>query len=306
MTMPNFLIVGAPKSGTTALYEYLGQHPEVYMSPVKEPKFFALEGSDLDFRGPGDREANRFSVTSIEGYKALFDAVCCETAIGEASPLYLYYSGAPARIKQYVPEAKLIAILRNPAERAYSQFLHLIRDGREPLDDFGLALWQEEARIRDNWAFGWHYKQVGFYCDQLKRYFETFDENQLKVYLYEDLEGNPAGVLKDLFRFLDVDDTFTPNTSVRPNVAGVPRNRSLHALHEFLIKPHPLKSALKPVLPSHLSRRAVKRLTNAVRSRNLIKPPFPEEAREHLVDVYREDVLQLQELIQRDLSGWLR
>ena len=306
MTMPNFLIIGAAKSGTTALYNYLGQHPRVYVTRKKEPKFFALEGKRLDFRGPGDLEANRFSVTGIEAYRALFRGVSNETAIGEASPLYLYSADAPTRIKRYVPTVKMIAVLRDPAERAYSQYLHLVRDGREPIDDFARALQAEESRIRDNWAFGWHYKRVGFYHDQLERYFDTFGRGQVKVYLYEDLETDPVGMLKDVFRFLDIADDFVPDMSVRPNVAGIPRNRSLHTLHALLVKPHPIKTALKPLFPEALRRRTVKRLLDGIRSRNLVKPPFPAEVRRHLIETYREDILKLQALTQRDLSNWLR
>lgn len=307
MTLPNFLVIGAQKAGTTALYYYLKQHPQIYMSPEKEPHFFALEGEAIDFRGPRDKEIlNDIAVTEPETYHELFKGVSDEKAAGEASAVYLYSAKACNRIEHYVPEAKMIAILRDPAERAYSSFLHMVRDGREPLEDFGRALREEEARIRDNWGPIWHYKQAGFYCGQLKRYFETFDREQIRVYLYEDLKDDPGGTLKAIFQFLEVDDTFDPDVSGKYNAAGVPRNRSLHVLHGFLIKSHPLKSALKPFVPRNLRRQAVRRLVNGIRNRNLVKPSFPPEIREQLVADYKQDVLKLEDLIQRDLSGWLR
>src|SRR5580765_3646808 len=121
MTLPNFLIIGAGKSGTTALYEYLKQHPQVYMSPVKEPRFFAFEGESVNFGGPWGERLNPevMAFNSIASYSALFEDVEDETAIGEASPIYLWAAKAAARIHRRVPDARLIAILRDPVERAY-------------------------------------------------------------------------------------------------------------------------------------------------------------------------------------------
>ncbi|MBA2713836.1 MAG: sulfotransferase, partial [Rubrobacteraceae bacterium] len=228
MTMPNFLIIGAMKAGTTALYSYLEQHPEVYMSPVKEPNFFCFEGETLDFRAPQDQEGiNRTSVTHIDDYRALFRGVRGEAAVGEASHWYLYHPKAPERIRRHVPDARLIAVLRDPVERAYSQFLHFVRDGQEPLTVFAQALGEEERRMRDHWAFG-RYASRGFYYSQLRRYYDLFDRSRIKVYLYEDLKADAPALLQDTFRFLEVDPTFVPELSVQPNVSGIPRNRVLH------------------------------------------------------------------------------
>jgi len=298
MTMPNFLIIGAAKSGTTSLYHYLKQHPQIYMSPIKEPRFFAFDGIKVDFCGPRDENLNRGTITEIEAYRALFQAVSNELAIGEASPIYIYNSRAPGRIKHYIPNVKLIAILRNPAERAYSSFTGLIRDGREPLTDFAEALRQEETRASNNWSFFWHYKKRGFYYIQLKRYFDLFNREQIKIYLYEDFRDNSLGILKDIFRFLDVDDTFVPDVSLKHNVSGIPRNR---AIHIFLAKPNSIKSILERIIPERLRWRMRLGLIH----RNLIKTPLRSDVRKHLVQDYREDILKLQDLIQRDLSRWL-
>ncbi len=307
MTMPNFLVIGAQKAGTTALYHYLRGHPEVFMSPIKEPHFFYFEGETLDFRGPRDREVlGHFLVSDLEGYEALFAGASGERALGEASAMYLYSEKAVGRIEHHVPEAKLITVLRNPAERAYSSFLHMVRDGREPLSDFGRALEAEEGRIRSKWSPIWHYRSMGFYHEQLSRYYEAFGPEQIGVYLYEDLESDPAGVLRDVYGFLGVDPSFTPDVSARYNVSGLPKSKGLHAAHAFLLKPNPIKTVLKPLFPKKLRRRLVEASLNALRNRNLVKPPFPEEVRRDLVEGYREDVLKLQGLIGRDLSAWLR
>jgi hypothetical protein len=299
--MPNFLIIGAGKSGTTSLYHYLKQHPEVYMSPVKEPKFFAVEGKTLDFQGPSDqREINRKSITDIDAYRALFRGVTNEKAIGEASPNYLYSPEAPGRIKHYIPQARLIAILRNPVDRAYSSFWFQVRRGRELPSDFAQALREEENRVRNNQGLPWMGKEIGFYHAHLKRYYDTFEADQIKVFLYEDLKGDSVGLAQSAYRFLGVDDTFVPDVSLVHNLSGIPKSK---ALQLFLSRPNPLKSALKPVVPKGMRQH----LTAYVENRNIAGPPPPldQDVRKELIDSYREDILKLEELIGRDLSKWL-
>ena len=299
MTMPNFLVIGAAKAGTTSLYNYLKEHPQIYMSPHKEPRFFALEGKPIDFQGPGDLTRFKF-VTNIESYLALFEEVYHEVAIGEASPWYLYVPQAPKRIKNHIPNAKLIAILRDPVERAYSNFLHAVSEELEPLNDFTQAMEAEEERIRHNWSYRWHYKQKGFYSVQIKRYYALFDRDQIRFYLYDDFITSPMSVMQDIFRFLGVDDTFVPNTSQKHNVSRLPKNKMLDKLFR---QPNSMKSLLKPFFPSSL-RKQVK--TNLINLNFQKKPQLLPEVRKQLIEEYREDILRLQELIQRDLSAWLK
>lgn len=296
MTMPTFLVIGAAKAGTTALYDYLRQHPQVYMSPIKEPFFFAFEGQRLAFRGPNEG-ANR-AITSLEAYEALFQPRAGETALGEASALYLPVPEAPHGIRRHVPGAKLIAILRDPVDRAYSSFLQLIRDDLEPCEDFAAALALEESRIKDNWGFLWRYRQLGFYHAQLRRYFDLFPSDQLRVYLYEDLDRDPLSLLRDVFRFIGVDDSFVPDTSVRSNISGFHRNR----LSKFALGPHsPARAVLRHVVPLELRAR----MMNRINAKILVRPPLEHQIREELRRTFREDTLKLQDLLQRDLSAWL-
>ncbi|MDP6150009.1 MAG: sulfotransferase, partial [Gammaproteobacteria bacterium] len=169
-SLPTFLVIGAPKCGTTSLYHYLDQHPDVYLSPVKEPQYFAFAGQQLDFRGPGVTINN--AVTELADYRKLFSGASVEKAIGEASALYLSVPGTAERIRAQIPDVRLIAILRRPADRAFSSYMHLIRDDREPMRDFAAALAAEEQRIADNWGFLWRYKQLGRYYEQLKHYYD--------------------------------------------------------------------------------------------------------------------------------------
>lgn len=304
--LPNFLVVGAAKSGTTALYKYLGQHPEIFMSPYKEPHFFAFEGKSLDFKGPRDAAMMRYmTVNDPDEYRALFDPVTDEKAIGEASPMYLYIPGTAQNIKRHIPDAKLIVILRNPADRAYSNFLHMVRDDREPCSEFADALADEPRRIEENWYASWHYRQMGFYHDQVKNYLDLFGREQLGIYLHEDLQYTPIPTLQSMFHFLGVDDSFTPDVSVRYNESGTHKNRTLKKVHTYLLKPDSVKTAVKPFIPLRLRRKVIARVVGGIRDRNLAKPSSSEETRIRLVEEYREDVLRLEGLIGRDLSDWL-
>ncbi len=301
MTLPNFLIIGAPKAGTSSLYEYLKQHPQIYMSPEKEPHFFALENEKIDFRGPGDLYRHRNAVTRLEDYLQLFDQVTDEIAIGEASTTYLGSLKAPERIKQFIPQVKLIVVLRNPVDAAYASYLHLVRDGDEKTTDFYKALQKEEERIAKNWEGIWHYKQRGFYYAQLKRYFDLFNQEQIKVYLHEDYTQNPQEVLRDIFQFLNVDNLFNVDTSLRYNVSVMPQNIWLNSL---LIKPNFLKSITNTFLPKKFRQS----IANNLKNWNLNqyqKPSLPLELRKNLVQEYRKDILKVQILIQKDLSLWL-
>ena len=301
MTLPNFLIIGAPKAGTSSLYSYLKQHPQIYMSPEKEPHFFGLENREIDFQGPGDLERYRNAVTQFEDYLKLFDGVTNEVAIGEASTSYLSNSQAPEKIKHYLPRVKLIAVLRNPVDAAYASFLHLLRDGDETITDFSLALQQEEARIKDNWEGIWHYRQRGLYYEQLKRYFELFDRKQLKIYLYEDFKNNSQFVLQDIFEFLNV-ESFVPNVSQKYNVSGMPKNQLLNRL---ISKPNILKSSFNILFPKSL-RSSINTKVKNWNFNDFKKPPISPVIKENLTVGYREDILKLQDLIQQDLSSWLK
>jgi hypothetical protein len=300
--LPNFLIIGAAKSGTTALYQYLREHPQVFMSAIKEPEFFALAGTPPEgqFRGPGDRQSLQDKVIGWEDYLQLFAAApATTTARGEASPIYLYSPEAPARIRHTVPQARLIAVLRHPVDRAFSHYLMLRRYGREPLRDFQQALRHEDERVRQGWGPTWHYRRRGEYAGQLERYLALFPRTQLRVYLYDDLRTDSLGLLRDIFRFLEIDDTFTPALNQRHNVGGQMRSS---AWHNFLLRPHPLKNLVRPLFPKPLADRLWLKLRDA----NLVKVTLTPHVRAELMADYRPGILRLQDLLQRDLSPWLK
>jgi len=295
--IPNFLVIGAARAGTTALYMYLKQHPDIFMSAVKETNFFAFEDEPLDFEGPGSDYVNN-SVHELADYLALFANASGQIAIGEVSPLYLFSQKAPERIRYHIPDAKLIAILRNPIEQAFSHFLYAKRQALEPLDDFIAALKAEGQRQRDHWQPLFQYSQFPKYHRQLQRYQAVFPDDQIKIYLYEDFESDPVSVLKSVFSFIGVDDTFRADLTYRPNAGGVPRS---DLLQNVLMRPHAITGILGRVVPEELKRR----IRDAISNRNLERPELQESAREYLRAELRMDILQLQTLLRRDLSAWL-
>jgi len=296
--LPNFLVIGAAKSGTTSLYHYLAQHPEIYMSPVKEPRFFALEGHPLDFPGPGGHWVRAETRTTLDGYERLFDGVRGERAVGEASVIYLIHPRAAEAIAARIPDARLVAVLRDPAERAYSAFLDQSLAGYETCETFEAALAAEPQRVADGWYWWWHYREHGYYHRHLSRYYERFDPEQIRVYLYEDYAGDPHAVLADMFGFLGVDDGFRVDVATRHNRSGRARSPRVQALLGY---PHPAKEALKKVVPERFGHRVISILLE----KNLERPPMRPETRAELVAGYAEDIGRLEGLIGRDLSTWL-
>ena len=298
--MPNFLVFGAAKAGTTSLYKYLEQHPDIFMSSFKEPGFFAFAGEKPTLKGPGAQKwVDRWVVSDLESYQKLFEGYSGQKAIGEASPYYIYYAKTPETIKKYVPNMKLIAILRDPVERAFSNYVWAVRDRAESLTDFAQALEAEADRVKDNWGPKWHYKNQGFYYRQLQPYYDNFSREQIRIYLYEDFVANPVAIMQDIFAFLDIDNTFIPDMSKKHNTSRLVRNQ---AWHEFITKPSLIKSFFKPFLPLKFRQNLKKQATE----KNVYKPKLTSEIRTQLVAEYRGDILQLQELLERDLSQWLK
>lgn len=295
--LPSFVVIGAYKSGTTALYRYFNQHPDIYMSPIKETNFFALEGTTPSYCGPGDAEAptNRLSITHIDDYRAQFDQASPNQALGEASPMYLYSSEAAKRIHHYLPQARLIAILRQPAARAFSNFLHLVRDGREKTQDFAKFWAQEQERIHAHWAPIWHIRQHGLYYQQLKPYFDLFDRDRIKIVLHEDLVKAPDKTLASLFDYIGVDPNFPVDFSRRPNQSGIPKNRIARGLARRLL-----------VMPLRATgNQTCMEWGESISNYFLYKPKLTVGQKQDITQFYRDDILKLQSLINRDLSHWL-
>lgn len=297
MTLPNFLIIGAPKSGTTTLHYVLSQHPEVFMCPVKEAGFFWAYGQEVRLQGPGVEKLRNRLVSDRSQYEKLFSGAETRSAIGESSVRYLSSPRAPRQIHAMIPHARLVAALRQPAERAYSAFTHNLRDGLEPCRDFAAAIAQDRSGERDSWLFC-RYLDRGFYAAALKRYLEHFDPRQMHITLLEDLIQDPQAYFRELFAFLGVDPDFTPDLTQRHNRSGIIRNPLLRLLWT---RSNRLRTALRPLINPRLRHAAFEWVIKDVE-----KAPIPPEMHAELTEYYRADILQLQDLLQRDLSHWLK
>jgi hypothetical protein len=298
--MPNFFIVGAARSGTSSLVRYLGQHPEIYIPPWKEALFFAAESLPRCFAGPGDERLNRLIIRDPEQYARLFAAVREEKAIGESSVFYLCYPDAAERIARTITDPRIIVLLRNPVDRAYSAYMHLVRDGRETLT-FAEGLDAEEERRRQNFEPIWWYKALGLYYGQVKHYLDVFGARRVHVVLYDDLCADPQRVLRDIFSFLGVREDIAVDTSIRYNVAGIPKSRWLYTiLDNFIVDPSALGQRAKRLMPERLRATLANRLMNMI----LRRIPMEPQIRAQLRTWFAEDVAMLAELLHRDLSRW--
>lgn len=301
MTLPNFLIIGAAKSGTTALYHYLKQHPQIFFSARKEPHYFSYTQTSKQTNGPSHYVKN--AITDFYEYKSLFDDANGYLAVGEASPTYLYIPEAGWRIKELIPSVKMIAILRNPVERAYSAYMHLVRDNLEVVKSFEEGLSLEETRIRNNWGPIYHYKKCGLYGEQLARFYELFSPAQILVLRHEEFELDPHSILERIYSFLEIKTDFRANTSFRPNVSGNPRSIILQNCFKLLFdKPNLIRTVSRKVLPETMRWK----VTSNLRNSNLEKSTMKDTTRKELINYFSSDIESLSHLLNEDFSGWLR
>ena len=295
--LPNTFIVGAPRSGTTSLHRYLGQHPDVFMSPLKEPRYFAYKDQNVDFRGPADPVTfNRSTVTCWHDYVQLFEDADDQAIVGETSPIYLYSRHAAANIRDTVPDARIIAILRSPVDRAYSDFLNMVRLAREPLLDFEAALEAEASRRQSNWSPFYYYVAKGRYFEQLMRYFDAFSTSQIKVVLFQDLVEDGEALMNDLSAFLGI-EAYAFDAEERHNKSSFPRSKVVHKV----VSMPSVKTAKGPF------QGPIWKALDWIREGNLNDqtPCLRPETRRALRESFREDVEKLQDLIGVSLTAWL-
>jgi len=294
MRMPNFLIVGAAKSGTTSLYRYLRQHPDIFMPEWKELSLFIG-----DSFGPLHRAKKPYY------YQKAFSKAQNQTAVGEASTAYLFDEAAPRIIKEQLGTIRIIIILRDPVTMSYSLYNHQLRKEGETIEDFEEALAKEEGRRKDpefkKKCYGWHanyyYHQRASYYQQVKRYMDTFGKENLLVILFEELAGETLSVVKKTFQFLGVDDAFVPDIKVH-NPAGNILNIPMFWKDTGLF----LKT-FQFVFSRNLFKKVPHLLRNIGR-----KPPQPinEIAAKKLRKRFYEDICHLEGLIGKDLGAWKR
>jgi len=292
VTLPDFIVVGAAKAGTTALYWYLADHPQVFMSRVKETNYFAF---GLDERGHllyGDPELHHFPITTLDAYERSFEGAGDARAVGEASPIYLECPQSATRIRDTVPDARILCGLRDPIDRAYSDYQMYLRSRGRRFDP------ARELTPSAAWARpDSHWMQISMYHEALRRYFDVFPRERIFVFLFDDLKADQVGLVRDIYRFLGTDDGFVPDFGTPHNVGGMPASMLL----ERVLTNDSLRRAVDPWIPQRAADWA-----RRTRTRNLRRAPrLPRELGKELRERFREDIGQTAELIGRDLSFWL-
>ena len=284
---PHFVIVGAAKSGTTTLYRHLQKHPGIFLPDFKEPHYFASH-HPLNFE----------HIDSADDYYRLFSSAYNKIC-GEASTAYLYFEDAPERIHKELPNCKIIAILRDPTERALSMWGHQIREGLEE-STLEEALDQELSEgIRQNQGveYGFNYHKLGHVSHILERYISLFGRQNVLLIDYRTLRENPEALMNDVHHFLGVECLPLQQDNTRFNASGKPKSA---LLHRFLNSKHPLRklivSPLRLILPAHKRQALWQRLRN----QNILngqRHQLNSKTKLRLDTLFKDEINKLQALI---------
>ncbi|PLX17075.1 MAG: hypothetical protein C0597_07425 [Marinilabiliales bacterium] len=306
---PNLYIIGAAKSGTTSLYKYLNQHPDVYFSPIKEPNYFS---DDIDvskftstyksntylelekyFKKSNLRDLPITFIRKEEHYERLFENSGKHKIRGEASTSYMFSNKAAKNIYRFNSEAKIVAILRNPMERAFSHYEMALRYGHTKLN-FKKAIIEDLNKTQKGWGISELFIELGLYYDQLKRYFDIFPRDQIQILWFDDLKSNPKGMIDTCCKFLEIEtmnleDETAYNTKKSPESIGL----------NYFLTISGVKSFLRRLLPAS-AKNGLSQIFYKDSIAKLSKADF-----EFVRDYYQEDIEKTARLLKKDLSHWL-
>lgn len=288
--LPNFFLLGAAKAGTTSLYDYLRQHPEIYLPDAKEPHFF-------DYPGQYAHGVKWY----VERYFRHADRF---PARGEATPSYLSHPDVLARMRETYGDRspRFLVLLRDPVRRAWSHFRHRVRNAEETLP-FDEALAAERTRLQENPDLWAGYFNDGLYAHHLERWWRVFPRDAFLILWTSDLAADAAGVVRKVLEFLGVDPSVEIDVGGRKNRAAAPRSR---ALMRFIARPSLLRRIATAVVPRHVRRRVVEWIRSRNVRRDVPSDPIPLEGEDHLRERYAPDVRRLEELTGRELEAWRR
>lgn len=288
--LPNFIIVGAPKAGTTSLYHYLSEHPQVFMSNPKEVNFFSRE--EIEEQG---LYYNDFKVKNLDEYKKLFTDAENAKAIGEGSVSYLFYPNTPRKIKDILPDAKIIMLLREPVERGYSHYLMDYRLGLVSLSYDEIV--KKSTHHKHAHLYYQQYVELGLYYEQVKRYLDLFGSEQVKIYFQEDLRQDTEKIILNLYDFLEIDRSVMPNIEREHNAFSMPKSNLVHRLYSsYFIR----------TIFSFIFSDGIKEKIKNTFFETKKKPKLDETLKQQLLEIYRPDIQKLEQLIGRDLSDWYK
>ncbi len=297
---PNFFIVGAPKCGTSSMYYYLKQHPDIFMSKLKEPHYFSM---DLLSR------THDYRIKNINTYLKLFANVSNEKRIGEASASYLYSKVAAENIKEFNPNARIIIMLRNPCDAVCSMFKMLVSNTTENILDLEMALEAEIDRLKGisipkyiRFNHLCCYKESVSYSKQIKRYYDVFDKKCVKIILLDDIKEDSGRVYKETLQFLEIQNKYLPNFEIR-NASSAVRNLRVRRL----LVTTPLFKKILVMVTNENIRHSIGNILSAYFDRNNrnIKPIIIDRTIIRLKNELKVEVEDLSRLLNRDLSHWI-
>lgn len=296
---PNFLVIGAPKAGTTSIYHHLRSHPDVYMPITTELRYFNHEQVLNNTGSPGIETIREKVCETWEEYQEYFRAYDGESAIGECTTNYFFFKESLQNIKDTLgPETKLILVLREPVSRAFSHYQYMVRRNKEDLT-FEEALAQEENRRENKWDEGWRYTDTSMYSSHLKHLIEL--KLNFKIFLFEDFKNDPSKFMSEIFTYLEVSPSHNiDNVNLQYNKGGIYKSKSLIS---WMTSPSSLRSNLKAILPN-----ATLNKLRALRDRFISSQTKPltiaDKTKVELKEYFRNDVKEVDTLIENDLSSW--
>jgi hypothetical protein len=291
---PNFLVVGAAKAGTTSLHHYMRQHPQIYLPTSLKESFYLCRDAELG--GTTGYNYGGGRVTRRTEYERLFDGAERAHAIGEACVAYLrFFAQSIPEIRRSLDDPKIIILLRNPVDRAFSNYLHHVKDGHEPLS-FEQAIAAGSERCRQGYWWGYDLVSPGLYHEQVEAFMAAF--TNVSIHLHEDLASGSDGTIRDILRFLEVDEGFPIDVSVRHNVSSV-RMRGPRAQH--LLRDDAL---LMRVARAITREPAWPNLQTRLKSLRHVKPRMRARTRHMLNEIFADDIDKLERLIKRPLDRW--
>jgi len=284
VVVPNFLVVGAARSGTTGLVEGLRTHPTVFITEPKEPHFFALHGRTVNFQGPGDATTiNRVAVTDTDSYLALYPQDGHFSLLGDGSVSSLYYHDvAIPAIRAMNPQMRIVIILREPVDRAYSSYQYMRARGFEPEESFLDAVAAEESRRNADWHHLWHYLAMSRYAGSVSAFLSEFGREQVGIWYYDDLQSDYEKTVTEVLRFLGAQKVEGEAKGVpRVNISGTPRSNALHQVIWAATKNEVIRRNVKQMTSFRMRefvRRAILRPVGVdARTRAKLEPEFPHD-----------------------------
>lgn len=296
-----FLFAGTAKAGTTSIYHYLRQHPEVHI-PEKETFFFLRDIYQANRLPYPQQRKKEDLVLGHEAYRALY-APYQDGAVGEVGTGYLYHwqESIPQILNTLGSDTRIIIVLRHPTDRCYSSYMHFAKDLHESLS-FSEALRAEDHRRSEGWDFMWYHRSLGFYAEQVKAFMGAFAH--VKVMIYEEFVQSPEKYMKDLFAFLEVDPGHPLSLGKTHNPSGMPKSA---LLQKFITHENIFKSAIRPVFRLFFSAEKRAQIRKTAKSKNLEKgPPIPSDMRKVLDREYGTDIAALERLLGRKIEAWSR